>query len=94
MKQQNRLALIELMGIIHESPSTLNEQWGNATPLLEELTATVPEGLEGMVTMICAHFNNALKFNDLKVVKFELESGLIKLNRYFQKLNVTQTTLS
>ncbi len=87
MEQQHRLDLINIMATIHETPSIINEQWASASPLLEELSTTAPEGLEGIVAMICTHFNNANKFNDVKVIKFELESGLIKLNRYFQKLN-------
>ncbi len=87
MEQQHRLDLINIMATIHETPSVINDHWDTVSPLLEELTATAPEGLEGMVAMICLHFNNAIKFKDLKVIKFEVESGLIKLNRYFQKLN-------
>ncbi|WP_077342355.1 hypothetical protein [Pseudocolwellia agarivorans] len=87
MKQNHRLDLINIMATIHETPSIINDHWDTVAPLLEELVTTAPEGLEGMATMICTHFNNALKFKDLKVVKFELESGLIKLNRYLQKLN-------
>jgi hypothetical protein len=87
MKQKHRLDLINIMATIHETPSIINEQWDTVTPLLEELTTTAPEGLEGVAAMICTHFNNAIKFKDLKVIKFEVESGLIKLNRYFQKLN-------
>ncbi|WP_426357545.1 hypothetical protein ACPUVO_13930 [Pseudocolwellia sp. HL-MZ19] len=87
MEQKNRLELINIMATIHESPSVIHDYWDTVTPLLEELSTTAPEGLEGMAAMICTHFNNAIKFKDLKVIKFELESGLIKLNRYFQKLN-------
>lgn len=90
MEQQHRLDLINIMATIHETPSIINDHWESVSPLLEELTTTAPAGLEGVVAMICTHFNNALKFNDLKVIKFELESGLIKLNRYLQKLNMTK----
>ncbi|XPF94953.1 hypothetical protein ACM9HF_02770 [Colwellia sp. RE-S-Sl-9] len=87
MQQNHRLTLIQIMATIHETPSIIHEHWETVSPLLVELIDTAPEGLEGMAAMICTHFNNAIKFKDLKVVKFELESGLIKLNRYFQKLN-------
>lgn len=75
------------MQTIYDTPSEIEKHWQVATPLLAELTASSPQGLEGMATMICTHFNNALKFKDVKVQKFELESGLIKLKTYFQRLN-------
>jgi len=45
--------------------------------LLDELSETAPEGLEGMASMICTHLNNAVKFNDEKVNKFELATLLL-----------------
>ena len=85
MEQKNRLDLLYIMYKVYETPSVINEQWDVVSPLLAELTSTCPEGFEGMVTMINTHFTNATKFKDVKVQKFELESGLIKLKAYFQK---------
>lgn len=87
MEQQSRLDLLKVMGTIFEDLSTLDVHWAVVPPLLAELTATSPQGLEGMASMISTHFINAEKFNDEKIKKFELESGLIKLKTYFQKLN-------
>jgi len=85
MEQKQRLAFLDIVYAIYDEPSLITEQWEVVSPLLAELTATCPEGFEGMVTMINTHFTNAVKFKDVKVQKFELESGLIKLKAYFQK---------
>jgi hypothetical protein len=86
MEQKHRADLLKIIGRIYETPSIIDEHWHTVPPLLAELTATAPQGYEGMATMISRHFNNANKFNDLKVKKFELESGLLMLKRYLQKL--------
>lgn len=88
MEQKHRLNLLEIMATIYETPSVIDEHWEAVTPLLAELIATSPQGFEGVAIMINTHFTNAVKFKDVKVQKFELESGLIKLRAYFQKLNV------
>ena len=90
MEQQHRADLLKMMGTFYETPNDISEHWGTVSPLLTELVETSPEGLEGMAAMICKHFTNAEKFKDSKVKKFELESGLIKLTSYFQKLNAFQ----
>lgn len=87
MEQQHRTDLLKVMGILYETPSAIDEHWVTVSPLLVELTETSPHGLEGMAMMICKHFTNAAKFKDIKVQKFELESGLIKLSAYFHKLS-------
>lgn len=89
MEQKERTELFNIMCTIYETPSVIDEYWETVSPLLVELTATSPEGFKGLTTMICTHFNNAIKFKDEKVKKFELESGLIKLKLYFQKLNLS-----
>ncbi len=81
MEQEHRADLLKVMGRIYETPSIMDEYWHTVPPLLAELTATAPQGLEGLATMITLHFNNAAKFNDLKVKKFELESGLLTRKR-------------
>ena len=85
MEQEKRLKFIEIIYTLYDKPALINEQWEVVSPLLAELTSTCPEGFEGLVTMINTHFTNAVKFKDVKVQKFELESGLIKLKAYFQK---------
>ena len=85
MEQKKRLALLDIVYAIYDEPSLITDQWEVVSPLLAELTSTCPEGFEGMVTMINTHFTNAVKFKNVKVQKFELESGLIKLKAYFQK---------
>ena len=85
MDQKKRLEFIELIHTIYDEPALITEKWDVVSPLLAELTATSPEGFEGMVTMINTHFTNAVKFKDEKVQKFELESGFIKLKAYFKK---------
>ncbi|XQW83460.1 hypothetical protein ACOYR1_09860 [Thalassotalea piscium] len=92
MEQQNRLALVNIINTLYETPSIIEEQWHSVTPLLTELMATSPEGFEGMAKMINKHFTNATKFSDVNIQKFELESGLLKLNTYFQKLNGAETS--
>jgi len=87
MEQEKRLKFIEIIYTLYDKPALINEQWEIVSPLLAELTATSPEGFEGMVSMINTHFTNAVKFKDEKVQKFEIESGLIKLNTYFKKRN-------
>jgi len=87
MEQAHRIDLLDIMSRIYQKPQSLDEHWDTVSPLLAELSDTAPEGLEGMASMICTHLNNAVKFNDEKVKKFELESGLIKLQSYLQKLN-------
>ncbi|WP_159819908.1 hypothetical protein [Colwellia sp. 20A7] len=87
MDQKQRLELINIMHELYQTPTTIEEQWHRVTPLLTEFNATIGQGLEGMASMINKHFTNAEKFKDSKVQKFELESGLIKLNMYFKKLD-------
>ena len=85
MEQKTRLEFLEIIYTIYDKPVLINEQWDIVSPLLAELTSTCPEGFEGMVTMINTHFTNAVKFKDVKVQKFEIESGLLKLKAYFKK---------
>jgi len=87
MAQDKNLELLEVMHSIQEDPTEIETQWDIALPLLNELVDNAPDGFEGMVNMINTHFNNALKFNNVKVQQFELESGLIKLKVYLQKLS-------
>ncbi|WP_028865909.1 hypothetical protein [Psychromonas aquimarina] len=87
MEQKKCLELLNIMSTIYETPDVMDEYWEQVTPLLKALTAAAPQGLEGTAMMISTHFTNAAKFKDVKVQKFELESGLIKLKTYFQKLN-------
>ena len=87
MAQDKNLKLLEIMHLMHNDPTEIETQWEIALPLLNELVDTAPDGFEGMVNMINTHFNNALKFNSVKVQQFELESGLIKLKAYLQKLS-------
>ena len=90
MTQEKNLKLLEIMRLIHKEPTEIEAQWGIALPLLNELVDAAPDGFKGMVSMINTHFNNAIKFKNLKVQQFELESGLIKLNGYLQKVNALQ----
>lgn len=87
MTQEKNLKLLEIMHLMHNDPTEIEAQWEIVLPLLNELVDTSPDGFEGTVNMINTHFNNAIKFNNVKVQQFELESGLIKLKTYLQKLN-------
>lgn len=87
MEQKQRIALSNIMSELYQKPEMIEEQWHIVTPMLTELIDTTPQGFEGVTSMINKHFTHAAKFSDVKIQKFELESGLIKLNVYFQKLN-------
>ncbi|MGV2871624.1 hypothetical protein [Colwellia sp. E150_009] len=87
MEQKQRIALSNIMSELYQKPEMIEEQWHIVSPMLTELIDTTPQGFEGVTSMINKHFTNAAKFSDVKIQKFELESGLIKLNVYFQKLN-------
>ncbi|GAA6171755.1 hypothetical protein NBRC116592_14250 [Colwellia sp. KU-HH00111] len=89
MEAQHRRELLDLMEFIYKTPSAIEEHWPKVSDLLIELADTSPQGFEGMATMICKHFNNAAKFKNVSVQKFELESGLIKLSSYFQKVKTS-----
>lgn len=91
MEQQQRLAFSNIMAELYQKPETIKDQWHIVSPLLTELLETTPVGFEGITTMINRHFTNATKYNDVKIQKFELESGLIKLNMYFHKLNASKS---
>jgi len=93
MTQEKNLKLLEIMHSIYNEPAEIETQWKIALPLLNELVDTAPDGFEGMVNMISKHFNNAIKFKSVKVQQFELESGLIKLKAYLQKLRALEGTI-
>tara|TARA_R110002050_G_scaffold207481_1_gene343588 strand:+ start:924 stop:1199 length:276 start_codon:yes stop_codon:yes gene_type:complete len=87
MDQKQRIAFSNIMSELYQKPEMIKEQWHIVSPMLTELIDTTPQGFEGVTSMINKHFTNAARFSDVKMKKFELESGLIKLNMYFQKLN-------
>ncbi|BED90897.1 hypothetical protein PspMM1_33650 [Pseudoalteromonas sp. MM1] len=88
MEQQNQQTLTNLVYDIYENPTLIEEHQVLINPLLSDLVATAPAGLEGMATMINTHISNGFKFKNPKIQKFELESGLLKLKTYFQKINL------
>jgi hypothetical protein len=88
MEEVNFSALIDLVHDVYEDPSLIEEKQELLAPMLDRLIASAPEGFEGMAAMINTHISNALKFKSPNVQKFELESGLIKLNTYCRKLGV------
>lgn len=90
MDQKQRIAISSIMTELYQKPEMIKEQWHIVSPLLTELLDTTPQGFEGVTSMINQHFSNAARFSDVKIQKFELESGLIKLNMYFHKLNTSK----
>ncbi|CAM4253698.1 hypothetical protein [Pseudoalteromonas ostreae] len=87
MEQQHQQTLTNLVYDIYEDPTKIDEHQELIQPLLSDLIATAPVGFEGMATMINTHISNGFKFKNPKIQKFELESGLLKLKTYFQKIN-------
>ncbi|MBE0359263.1 hypothetical protein [Pseudoalteromonas aliena] len=88
MEQQNQQTLTNLVYDIYEDPSLIEDHQVLIQPLLSDLVAKAPEGFEGMATMINTHISNGFKFKNPKIQKFELESGLLKLKTYLQKVNL------
>ena len=88
MEQQNQQTLTNLVYDIYENPTLIEEHQVLIMPLLGDLVASAPAGFEGMATMINTHISNGFKFKNPKIQKFELESGLLKLKTYFQKINL------
>ena len=88
MEQQSQQTLTNLVYDIYEDPTLIEEYKMFIKPLLSDLVATAPAGFEGMATMINTHIYNGFKFKNPKIQKFELESGLLKLKTYFQKINL------
>jgi len=88
MEQQNQQTLTNLVYDIYENPTLIEEHQVLIKPLLSDLVATAPAGFEGMAAMINTHISNGFKFKNPKIQKFELESGLLKLKTYFQKINL------
>ncbi|AQQ01372.1 hypothetical protein B0W48_17315 [Pseudoalteromonas aliena] len=88
MEQQNQQTLTNLIYDIYENPTFIEDHQPLIQPLLNDLITTAPEGFEGMATMINTHISNGFKFKNPKIQKFELESGLLKLKTYFQKVNL------
>lgn len=87
MEQKKQNTLTNLVYDIYETPTLIEEHRPLIQPLLIDLLATAPDGFEGMATMINTHISNGFKFKNPKIQKFELESGLLKLKTYFQKIN-------
>ncbi|MBB1392199.1 hypothetical protein [Pseudoalteromonas sp. SG44-4] len=88
MEQQNQQTLTNLVYDNYEDLALIEDHQVLIQPLLSDLVATAPEGFEGMATMINTHISNGFKFKNPKIQKFELESGLLKLKTYFQKVNL------
>ena len=88
MEQQNQQTLTNLVYDIYEDPTKIEEHQVLIQPLLSDLVSNAPAGFEGMATMINTHISNGFKFKNPKIQKFELESGLLKLKTYFQKINL------
>jgi len=88
MEQQSQQSLTNLVYDIYEDPTLIEEHQVLINPLLSDLVATAPAGFEGMAMMINTHISNGFKFKNPKIQKFELESGLLKLKTYFQKINL------
>ncbi|MBH0079371.1 hypothetical protein [Pseudoalteromonas sp. NZS11] len=88
MEQQSQQTLTNLVYDIYEDPTLIEEHQVLINPLLSDLVATAPAGFEGMAAMINTHISNGFKFKNPKIQKFELESGLLKLKTYFQKINL------
>ena len=87
MEQQSQQTLTNLVYDIYEDPALIEEHQVLINPLCD-LVASAPAGFEGMATMINTHISNGFKFKNPKIQKFELESGLLKLKTYFQKINL------
>ena len=88
MEQQHQQTLTNLVHDIYEDPTKIEEHQELIQPLLSDLVATAPAGFEGMATMINTHISNGFKFKNPKIQKFEIESGLLKLKTYLQKINL------
>ncbi len=80
MEQQHQQTLTQLVNDVYNKPDLIED-------LLKDLLASAPAGFEGMATMIHSHFVNGLKSTNPNIQKFELESGLLKLKPYFQRIN-------
>ena len=88
MEQQHQQTLTQLVNDVYNKPDLIEEHQPLIEPLLKDLVAFAPAGFEGMATMIHSHFANGLKSTNPNIQKFELESGLLKLKTYFQKINL------
>ena len=88
MEQQHQQTLTNLVYDIYEEPTKIEEHQELIQLLLSDLVATAPAGFEGIATMINTHISNGFKFKNPKIQKFELESGLLKLKTYLQKINL------
>ena len=88
MEQQHQQTLTQLVNDVYNKPDLIEEHQVLIQPLLKDLVASAPAGFEGMATMIHSHFVNGLKSTNPNIQKFELESGLLKLKTYFQKINL------
>ncbi|MBJ7554733.1 hypothetical protein [Marinomonas spartinae] len=88
MEEVNFSVFVKLLRDVYEDPSLIEEKQESLVSMMDGMMASVPEGFEGMAAMIKTHISNAFKFKSPNVQKFELESGLIKLNTYCRKLGV------
>ena len=85
MEEIKQKSLIDLVNEIYQDLTLIEEHQKLIEPMLTELVADAPEGFEGMATMINTHISNSFKFKSPNVQKFEIESGLMKLNTYVKK---------
>lgn len=88
MEQQHQQTLTQLVNEVYNKPDLIEEHQPLIEPLLTDLVASAPSGFEGMAAMINTHISNGFKFKNPKIQQFELESGLLKLKTYFQKINL------
>ena len=92
MEHQNRKALLKSLEQVFEKPELIEEHWEVISTHLKELIETAPEGLEGVAQIINNHLSKVPHFQSSKIQKFELESGMLKLKTYFQRLNAFEVT--
>ena len=85
MEEIKQKSLIDLVNEIYQDLTLIEEHQKLIEPMLTELVADAPEGFKSMATMINTHISNSFEFKSPKVQKFEIESGLIKLNTYVKK---------
>ena len=88
MEQQHQQTLTQLVNDVYNKPDLIEEHQPLIEPLLTDLVASAPLGFEGMAAMINTHISNGFKFKNPKIQQFELESGVLKLKTYFQKINL------
>ncbi|MEZ7276545.1 hypothetical protein LY624_20875 [Pseudoalteromonas sp. N1230-9] len=88
MEQQHQQTLTQLVNDVYNKPDLIEEHQPLIEPLLTDLVSNAPSGFEGMAAMINTHISNGFKFKNPKIQQFELESGLLKLKTYFQKINL------